>query len=130
MGGYVAFPPIYACQALIKQPVRGDFKKVSRATKQPIQCENGLVLTPEGPYWGGGRLGIPGVGTWDPTMGNGVHVQESSAGPRSKYTHSGHNTQRRFDPPPPQKKGYAGAAGAGAGVRIQKIIGGSFLVLK
>ena len=40
-GGYVAFSPIYACLALIKQPLQGDFKKLSRATKQPIQRENG-----------------------------------------------------------------------------------------
>ena len=33
--------------------------------------------------------------------------------------------------PPPPKKGYPGAAGGGGtGVKIKKIIGGSFLVLK
>ena len=40
-------------------------------------------------------------------MGKGVHIQQkSSSGPGSKYTHSGHKTQRSFDPPPPppQKK--------------------------
>ena len=48
---------------------------------------------------GGGGLGVPGVGTRDPAMGQGVQIQEkSSSRPRSKYTQYGHNTQRSFDP--------------------------------
>ena len=77
-----------------------NFKKLSRATKQLIQWENGSVLTGKGPYvgadWGYLELG-PGT----PAMGWGLHIQEKSSRPRSKYTHSGHNTQRSFDPPPP-----------------------------
>ena len=80
----------------------------------------------------GGRLGVPGVGTRDPRHGLGgpytrknfyrtqvrIHTQ------RPKYA-------KKFCPPPPQR-GYpsAGGGGGGTGVEIQKIIGGSFLVLK
>ena len=45
-----------------------------------------------------------------PAMGTGFHVQEkNSSGPRSKDTHSGHNTQRSFAPPQPptSKKGVS-----------------------
>ena len=86
-------------------------------------------------------VGISSIQLWKPgtpTMGEGVHIQEnSSLRPRSKYTHSGHNTQRSFDPHPPPttphpKRGtqVLGGGGMGTGVKIQKIIGGSFLVLK
>ena len=45
-------------------------KKLSRATKQSIQCENGSVLTGKGPYGGGGGVwGYlefgPGTPPWD-----------------------------------------------------------------
>ena len=44
-----------------------NFNKLSRATKQPIQCENGQVLTSKGPYGGGGGgSGVPRVGTREP----------------------------------------------------------------
>ena len=47
-------------------------------------------------------------------MGEEIHIQEkSSSGYRSKYTHSGHNTQRSFDPPQLSKKGYPGTGGCG-----------------
>ena len=39
-------------------------KKLSRATKQPIQRENGIVLTGKGPKGGGGATG--GTSSWDP----------------------------------------------------------------
>ena len=81
----------------------------------------------KGPYEGG--LGVPGVGTWDPRHGSGGHSQEKM----SKNTHSGHSTQRSFDPlpapnPQPPKKGYPGTAGYGG--QNQKSIGQSFSVLK
>ena len=44
----------------------------------------------------------------------------------SKFTHSGHRTQRSFDPPPPPPPKKVGVTG----VKIQKIIGRSFLILK
>ena len=64
---------------------------------------------------------------------HGLQIQEkSSSGPRFKYTHSGHNTQRSFDPhpppPPPQKRDTQ--VREGKGVKIQNIIGELFLVLK
>ena len=84
---------------------------------------------------GGGDWGYLDLGPGTPAMGYRVHIQEkSSSGPRSKYTHNGHNTQRSFVPPPHphphplQKRGTQ--VRGGTGVRIQKIIGGSFLVLK
>ena len=80
---------------------------------------------------GGGDWGSPELGPGTPAMGSGVHIQEKSSSRRkSKYIHSGYNTQRSVDPPP--QKGYpsAGAGGGDTGVKIQKIIGGSFLVLK
>ena len=79
-------------------------------------------------HMGGGRLGVPGVGTRDSRHVLGVHIPEKCfSGPRSKYTHSGHNTQRSFDPPPPPKWGTQ--VRGGTGVKIQKKIGGSFLFL-
>ena len=54
------------------------------------------VLTGKGPL-GGGRLGVPGVGTRDPRHGlGGPYTRKKFSGPRSKYTHSGHSTS--FDP--------------------------------
>ena len=48
------------------------FKKISRGTERPIECEN---VSPhwQGDIWGGGggRLGLPGVGTRDPRHGLG-----------------------------------------------------------
>ena len=70
-------------------------------------------------HMGGADWGYLELGPGTPAMGKGVHIQEkSSSGPRSKYTHSGHNTQRSFappppPPPPPPKKGYPGAGGYG-----------------
>ena len=87
------------------------------------------------PIGGGGRLGVEfGPGT--PAMGSGVHIQEKSySGPGSKSTHNGRNTQRNFDPPPhqdthpsPQKRGPQ--VRWARGVKIKKIIGGSFSVPK
>ena len=63
---------------------------------------------------GGGDWGYLELGPETPAMGYGVHIQEkTSTGPKTKYTHSGHNRQRSFGPPPPQKKGYLGAGGYG-----------------
>ena len=80
----------------------------------------------------GGDWGLPAVGTRKPRHGlGGPYTRRNSIGPRSKSTHSGHNTQRSFDPPhppPPPKRGTQ--VRGGTGVKIQKIIGGSFLVLK
>ena len=46
-------------------------------------------------------------------------------------THTAATIHKEVLPPPPHpKKGYPGAGGGGTGVKIQKIIGGSFLVLK
>ena len=90
-----------------------NFKKLSRATKQPR-----LVLTGKVPCGGGGggAWGYLELGPGTPAMGQGVHIQEkSSSGPRSKYTHNGYNTQRSFDPHPTPKKGYPGAGGGGGG---------------
>ena len=42
---------------------------ISRAIKQPIQSENGYVLTGKGPYGGGGDWGYPELGPETPTMG-------------------------------------------------------------
>ena len=39
---------------------KSNFKKLSRATKQPTLRENDQVLTGNGPYGGGGATG----GTW------------------------------------------------------------------
>ena len=36
MGGYVAFPSIYACLALIKQPLPGDSIAFGKSTAQRI----------------------------------------------------------------------------------------------
>ena len=82
---------------------------------------------------GGGGGATGGTWSWDPgppPWVKRVHIQEkSSSGPRSKCTHSGHNTQRSFDPPP--QKGYPGAGGGGVqGSKSKKTIGGSFLILK
>ena len=46
-------------------------KKLSRATKQSIQCENGSVLTSKGPYGGGGGAsgGYLELGPGTPAMG-------------------------------------------------------------
>ena len=102
-------------------------EKILGATKQPIQRENGLLLT------GGGRPGVPGVWTWEPPMGEGVHIHgKSCSGPRSKSKHSGRNTKRSFDPTPPHpcphppQNGVPGCWGD-RGVKIEKFIGGSFL---
>ena len=61
------------------------------------------------------------LGRGTPAMDSGVYIQEkSSSGPKSKYTHSGRNMQRSFDPTPPPphpptppKKGYQSAVGYG-----------------
>ena len=75
-------------------------------------------------------MGVPGVGTRDPRHGLG--------GPytRKKYFRTQvqiHTQQPQYGKkfqPPPSKKGYPGAGGEGVtGVKIKKIIGGSFLVL-
>ena len=74
-----------------------------------------------------------------PAMGWGVHVQEKSCpGPGSKSTHSTQNTQRSFDPPPPDTHPHTfppppkrGTRVRGAkGVKNEKFIGGSFSLLK
>ena len=49
----------------------------------------------------GGQLGV--------AMG---YTKKNSSGPSSKYTHSGHNTQRSFDPPP-KKSGTQVRGGGG-----------------
>ena len=43
-----------------------------------------------------------------------------SSGPRSKYIHCGHNTQRSFDPPPPPTKGVPRCRGGGGGAQNPK----------
>ena len=50
-------------------------------------------------------------------MGYGVNTQEKRcSGPRSKSTHSSHNTQKSFDPPlTPPSMGYPGTGGGGVG---------------
>ena len=56
-------------------------------------------------------------------MGYKVHIQdENSSGPRSKYTQSGHNTQRSFDRPPKKVPRCRGVRGS----KSKKIIGGHF----
>ena len=89
---------------------------------------------PRGHMGGGGGLGVPGVGSRDPRHGlGGPYTRKKFFKPRSKYTHSGHNTQRSFDPPhhaPPKRGTQVRGGGGGTGVNIQKIIRESFLVLK
>ena len=98
----------------------------------PCQVQLDCTHTTAAHMGQGAPKDILGVETRDPAMGQGVHIQEkSSPGPISKYTHSGHNTQRSFDPPPtplPHNRGTQ--VQGGTGVKIQKIIGGSLLVLK
>ena len=57
---------------------KSNFEKISGVTKQPIQRENGQVLTRKRPYVGGGGdwgsrvpTGVPGVGIRDPHHGLG-----------------------------------------------------------
>ena len=70
---------------------------------------------------GGGRLGIPEVGTRDPRHGlGGSYTRKNFFRPRSKYTHSGNNTQRSFDPPPPPQKRGTEVRGGG-GVRRERL---------
>ena len=81
-------------------------------------------------------------------MGGGGGTQSWDPGPRHGLgVHSIHKTKILQNPcpnahrvatirkevlkPPPPKKGYPGTGGGGvAGVKFQKMIGGSFLVLK
>ena len=50
---------------------KSNFKKLSRATQQPIPCENGKVLIGKGPYGGGGGAdwGYLELGPKTPAMG-------------------------------------------------------------
>ena len=63
---------------------------------------------------GGGRLGVPRVGTRDPRHGlGGPYTRKNFLKTQLQiHTHSGHNTQRSFDPPPqkrvPRCGGYLG----------------------
>ena len=71
------------------------------------------ALTGKGPY-GGVDQGYPEFGPGTPTNGEEVHIQEKScSGPRSESTHSDHNTQRSFNPPPdpphPRARGGGGS---------------------
>ena len=70
-----------------------------------------------------------GTWSWDPGpppwVRGSIYKKKVLQDPGPKYTHSGHNTQRSFDPPQPPpppptppKKGYPGAGGYG--VKIQK----------
>ena len=76
-------------------------------------------------HMGGGGGATGGTSSWDPRplpWVRGSQYKKKVQGLRSKYTHSGHNTQRSFDPPqapPPQKKGYPGAGGGGGVARVK-----------
>ena len=66
-------------------------------------------------HQGGADWGYLELRPGTPAIGWGVHIQENRfSGPRSKYTHIGHNTQRSFHPPS-KKKGYPGAGGGYGG---------------
>ena len=81
------------------------------------------ILTP----WAG-RGGVNGFSYAGLLQGRTGH-RTGSRGPGSKSTHSGHNMQRSFDPPPtpthtqPPKMGYLGTGGRAKGVKIEKFIG-------
>ena len=81
---------------------------------------------------GGGDWGYLELGPGTPAMGWGVHIQEkSSSGPRSKSHTAATIRKEVLTPPsqaPPPKRGTQ--VRGGTGVKIQKIIGGSLLVLK
>ena len=91
------------------QSITWPVTKSFRSPPSPLQHPNTVKNT----YRGSKTLEL-GPGT--PAMGKGSHIREkSSSRPRSKYTHSGHNTQRSFDPPspPPPKKGTQVRGGYG-----------------
>ena len=65
-----------------------------------------------------------GTQSWDPgtppSVRGSIYKEKGhrDPGPKSKYTHNGHNTQRSFDPPTPPQKGLPGRGGTG--IKIQK----------
>ena len=90
-------------------------KKLSRATKQPIQRENGL--TGKGPHGGGGGGATGGTWSWDPGPPPWVR---GSIYKRTVLQDPGPNTHTAatipkvvLDPLPHPKKRYPGAGGYG-----------------
>ena len=92
--------------------------------------KNGQVLIGEGPY-----RGVPG-GTWSwdpgppPWVRGSIYKKKVLQDP-GPNTHTAATIHKEVLPPPhppPSKKGTP--VQGGTGVKIQKIIGGSFLVLK
>ena len=83
---------------------------------------------------GGGRLGVPGVGTrYPPPWVRGSIYKKKVLHDPGPNTHTAATIRKEVltppipPPPHPSKKGYP-SAGGGGGVR--GIMGGSFLVLK
>ena len=86
--------------------------RISKNFHVPLHSLSSMKTATWGGGGGGGDWGYLELGPGTPAM----------VTPRSKYTHSGHNTQRIFAPPP-KKRGTPVRGGGGTGVKIQKIIG-------
>ena len=67
MGGYVAFSLIYACLALIKQPLQGDFHVPLNSLSSAKTAKSSLARGHIG--GGGGDRGYLELGSGTPAMG-------------------------------------------------------------
>ena len=97
---------------------------------------NSLSSVKNGPHWQGAIWGGPTGGTWSwdpgpPPWVRGSIYKKNVLQDPGPNTHTA-ATVRKEVLPPPQKKGVPKCGGGGGvrGVKIQKIIGGPFLVLK
>ena len=79
---------------------------------------------------GGGRLGVPQVGTRDPQPWLGGPYKKKILHDPSPNTHTVATIRKEVLTPPRQKGVLQVRGGGGTGVKIKEIIGGSFLVMK
>ena len=82
---------------------------------------------------GGGGGAIRGTWSWDPGpppwIRGSIYKKKVPQDP-GPNTHTAATIRKEFLTPPPKGVHMCGGGGGGTGVKIQKIIGGSFLVLK
>ena len=106
------------------------FEVISRAIEQPIQRENGPPW--QGAIWGGGGdLGYLELGPRTPPWVRGSKYKKKVLQDPGPNTHPAATLRKQAltpppSPTPPQKRYPSAGGGGGTGVKIQKIIGGSF----